>query len=78
MTKDCDFFTLLESGDVIMADRGFDVADDMPAGVGLNIPPFLNGASQLSVGAENGTRKIFTKFVVILNEQCTFSVRYCE
>ena len=37
VTKDCDILTLLGSGDDIMADRGFDVADDMPAGVGLNI-----------------------------------------
>ena len=28
-----------------MADRGFDIEDDMPTGVGLNIPPFLNGAN---------------------------------
>ena len=41
-----------------MADRGFDIADDMPVGVGLNITPFLNGASQLSLGAEGDTRKI--------------------
>lgn len=41
-----------------MAGRGFDIADDMPAGVGLNVPPFLNGASQLSLGAESDTRKI--------------------
>ena len=58
VTKDCGILTLLESGDDIMADRGFDIADDMPAGVGLNIPPFLNGASQLSLNAENETRKV--------------------
>ena len=60
VTKDCGILTLLESGDDIMADRGFDIADDMPVGVGLNIPPFLNGASQLSLGlgAESDTRKI--------------------
>ena len=41
-----------------MADRGFDIEDDMPSGVGLNIPPFLNGANQLSVTDEINTRKI--------------------
>ena len=41
-----------------MADRGFDIADDVPAGVGLNIPTFLNGASQLSLNAENEKRKV--------------------
>ena len=30
----------------------------MPAGVGLNIPPFLNGAPQLSLSDETETRKI--------------------
>jgi hypothetical protein len=30
----------------------------MPSGVGLNIPPFLNGADQLSVTDESRTRKI--------------------
>ena len=35
---------------------GFDIAHDMPAHVGLNIPPFVNGASQLSLNMENGTR----------------------
>jgi hypothetical protein len=30
----------------------------MPAGVRLNIPPFLNGATQLSLDAEHETRKI--------------------
>ena len=58
VTKDCGILTLLESGDDIMADKGFDIADDMPAGVGLNIPTFLNGASQLSLNAENETRKV--------------------
>ena len=52
---DCGILTLPESGDDIMADRGFDIADDMPAGVGLNILPFLNGSTQISLGAEHET-----------------------
>ena len=58
ITKDCGIFNLLEPGDNVMADRGFDIEDDMPSGVGLNIPPFLNGANQLSVTDEINTRKI--------------------
>ena len=42
-----------------MADRGFNIENDIPASVGLNIPPFLNGAPQLSLSDENETRKIF-------------------
>ena len=41
-----------------MADRGLGITDSMPAGVGHNIPPFLNGAGQLSLNAENDTGKI--------------------
>ncbi len=58
VTNDCGIFNLLEPGDDVMADRGFDIEDDMPSGVGLNIPPFLNGADQLSVTDESRTRKI--------------------
>ncbi|XP_012563808.3 uncharacterized protein LOC105848303 [Hydra vulgaris] len=44
--------------DSVMADRGFDIADDLPKNVSLNIPPFLNGKAQLSQEDENETRKI--------------------
>ena len=41
-----------------MADRGFDFESDMPNGVFLNIPPFLDGQPQLSAEDEAKTRKI--------------------
>jgi hypothetical protein len=41
-----------------MADRGFNIENDMPAGVGLNIPQFFNGAPQLSPSDETETRKL--------------------
>ena len=49
---------MLEPGDTIMADRGFELDEDLPEGVLLNIPPFLNGKSQLSLEEENETRRI--------------------
>jgi hypothetical protein len=58
VTKDCGILNLLEPGDHVMPDRGFDIENDIPAGVGLNIPPFLNGAPQLSLSDETETRKI--------------------
>ena len=34
-----------------MADRGFDIQDDLtPLGVKVNIPPFLKGRKQLDEG----------------------------
>ena len=58
ITKDCGILNLRESGDQVMADRGFDIENEMPLGVGLNIPPFLDGAPQLSPQDEVKTRKI--------------------
>ena len=58
ITHDCGILKLLEPGDELMADRGFDIEADMPDGVSLNIPPFLNGQPQLSEQDEAKTRKI--------------------
>ena len=41
-----------------MADRGFDIEANMPDGMTLNIPPFLNNQPQLSAEEEVATRKI--------------------
>ena len=42
-----------------MADRGFDIMDDLaPRGVKLNIPPFLRGKSQLDQRELIETRRI--------------------
>ena len=41
-----------------MVDCGFDIESELPAGVSLNIPPFLNGKDQLTLGEETTTRKI--------------------
>ena len=58
ITKNCGILDLLEPGDQIMADRGFDIADDLPSGVTLNIPAFLNGNDLLTLEEETSTRKI--------------------
>ena len=48
----------LEFGDNLMADRGFDIADIMPAGTTLNIPPFKGTRAQLSALETEETKKI--------------------
>ena len=57
-TNDCGILKLLEPGDELMADRGFDTESDIPDGVLLNIPPFLDGQPQLSADDVATTRKI--------------------
>ncbi|CAB3998544.1 Hypothetical predicted protein, partial [Paramuricea clavata] len=39
ITLDCGILNLLEEGDSVMADKGFEIEGDMPLGVSLNIPP---------------------------------------
>ncbi len=51
--------TLLERGDSIMVDRGFDVEDILlPFGAELNIPLFLRGREQLDEQDVVETRRI--------------------
>ena len=57
-TADSGIYKLLEPGDSVMADRGFELDDDLPEGVSLNIPPFMRGKSQLSMQEETETRRI--------------------
>ena len=50
---------LLEQGDSVMADRGFDIQDDLtPLGVTLNMPPFLKGKTQLDANEMVETQRI--------------------
>ena len=51
-------YQLLQAGDSIMADRGFDLDSDLPPGVSLNIPAFMNGKDQLDSFDETEARQI--------------------
>ena len=57
-TKMSGLYQLLQAGDSIMADRGFDLDSDLPPGVSLNIPAFMNGKDQLEIFDETETRRI--------------------
>ena len=59
LTRRCGILDLLEPGDSVMADRGFDIEEDLALrGVRLNIPPFLRGKTQLSEKELITTRRI--------------------
>ena len=47
LTWECSLLNLLEPGDCVMADRGFDIEEDLTLhSVCLNITPFLKGKKQ--------------------------------
>ncbi|XP_028407187.1 uncharacterized protein LOC114529576 [Dendronephthya gigantea] len=58
LTQDCGTLDLLEEGDEIMADRGFEIEDCLPHGVSLNIPPFLGDQLQFCQADEVKTQRI--------------------
>lgn len=44
----CKLLDKLDPGDLILADKGFNIYDKIPQGVSLNIPPFLTNKSYFS------------------------------
>ena len=62
ITEHCGFLDLVEAGDNIMADRGFNVEDLLvDRGAKLNIPPFRDeGSVQLTPAQIEKTRRIAT------------------
>lgn len=64
LTKQSGILQLLEIGDTVMADRGFDIQDDLTSlGVKLNVPPFLKGKKQLSPQEMIETRWIVSAII---------------
>lgn len=43
ITRESGVLDLLQAGDNVMVDRGFDISGIVPAGVTVNMPPFLAG-----------------------------------
>ena len=58
LTVECGILKLLELGDSIMADRGFNIEDILPPGVSLNMPPKLNESGQLTESERTTTSRI--------------------
>ena len=59
LTRQSGILDLLNCGDSVMADRGFDIEDDLILrGVHLNMPPFLRGKKQFEENELIITRRI--------------------
>ena len=59
ITRKCGFLDFVEYGDDIMADRGFNVADDLAlCGAHLLIPAYTRGKQQLSAQEVEETRQL--------------------
>ena len=58
ITRESGVLDLLEPGDNVMVDRGFDISGIVPAGVTVNIPPFLAGSDQLTAAQTEETMSI--------------------
>nr|XP_022304661.1 uncharacterized protein LOC111111805 [Crassostrea virginica] len=48
IVEHCKVLDQLQPGDLILADKGFNIYDKLPAGVSLNIPPFLSSKSHFT------------------------------
>ena len=59
LTENCGFLDKIDAGDLILADRGFDLSDTMALlCTNIKIPSFMKGKSQLSMSEVINTRKI--------------------
>ena len=58
LTKRSRLLSLLEPGDSVTVDRGFDIAELIPQGTHVNIHPFLEGREQLDLDELAETRRI--------------------
>lgn len=58
ITRESGVLNLLEAGDNVMVDRGFDISDIVPEGVTVNMPPFLAGRQQMTASETENTMSI--------------------
>lgn len=61
LTMNCGFLEKLQQGDLVLADRGFDIADNVGLHAGevrFEIPAFTRGKKQLSPADVETTRRL--------------------
>lgn len=59
------FLPLLESGDIILADKGFTIGELLPGHIGLNIPPFIASNAQMTQEEFFKTQQIAAPRIVV-------------
>ena len=70
LTKRSGILLLIEKGDSVMADRGFDIEEDLIfLQVRLNIPPFLRCKTQLNEKEVTETRRIASAHIHVERER---------
>ena len=82
LTEHCSLLTHLVPGDLVLADRGFDMSDSVGAFCStLKIPAFMKGKKQLSSNEVEQTRKIANLRIhvehVIGNMRQKYSILSC-
>ncbi|KAK2571006.1 hypothetical protein P5673_003542 [Acropora cervicornis] len=58
ITRESSLLDLLEPGGHVLVDRGLDILGIVPAGVTVNMPPFLAGHDQLTTAETEETMSI--------------------
>ena len=48
IVEHCGIVSQFEAGDLILADKGFTIHDQLPSGVHVNVPPFLSAKSKFT------------------------------
>lgn len=59
------FLPLLQSGDIILADKGFTIGDLLQGHIGLNMPPFIASNAQMTQEEFFKTQQIAAPRIVV-------------
>lgn len=59
------FLPLVESCDIILADKGFTIGDLLPGPIGLNMPPFIASNAQMTQKEFFKTQQIAAPIIVV-------------
>ena len=65
ITRESGVLDLLDAGDNVMVDRGFDISNIVPDGVTVNMPPFLAGGDKLTAAETGETMSIASVRILV-------------